>query len=140
MMKAVVFAVFAAALAGCSTTDPIAQQESVRQAQEAQAYAPIQQNNQRHLAKMASAKAQYLKQVGPSYPYAKAVKDGVIVVGMTEAAIDAAGYACETKEQSGIGSVDACTNMVQAFSGGADPLPYYVSFDANGYVVSVQSP
>ena len=131
----------AASLAACTTVDPIATQEAGRRTEEAQAYAPVRQSQQQWLAKYAADKEQYLKQVGPSYPYAEAVKNGTIVIGMTEAAIDAAGYSCEVKEQSGLGTVDACTNMVQAFStDGPGPEPYYVGFDSDGHVVSVQNP
>lgn len=139
--RIVVVCVVVAMLAGCATTPPLPDGSAEVQAQAEQDDARIAQTNQKWLAKYASDKAQYLKQVGPNYPYANAVQKGVIVIGMTEAAVDAAGYDCETKEQSTIGEVDACTNMVEAFSSvGANPAPHYVGFDSNGYVVSVQNP
>lgn len=89
------------------------------------------------------ARTAYVKK-HPDNPYAKAIANGVIAVGMTTDDVDAAGYACEIKENSTIGSIQACDNLISnnyAISLGVNPhASYYVGFDETGKVVSVQYP
>jgi hypothetical protein len=89
------------------------------------------------------ARMAYVKK-HPENPYANAIANGVIAVGMSTEDVDAAGYACEIKENSTIGSVQACDNLISnnyAISLGVDPhASYYVGFDDAGKVVSVQYP
>lgn len=130
----------AAVVAGCAHVDPIAQQEAQRQQEQNRVMGDIARSNQQELQKIEARRAAYLKQ-NPSYAFASDVKRGIIVNGMTMAAVEAAGYHCDMSETSTIGSVYTCTNMRQAFESiSADPPAVTIGFDSDGFVDSVLSP
>lgn len=78
----------------------------------------------------------------PNNPYRTAINNGFIEIGMNADEVAAAGFGCDVKEQSTVGSVQACQNVLPGATGPAYiPAPtYYVGFDKNDKVVSIQNP
>jgi hypothetical protein len=90
-----------------------------------------------------AARSAYL-QKHPDNPYAKIIEIGGIAVGMSSSDVDAAGFACEIKEDSTMGSIQACKSLTEdnyaASLGVENHSTYYVGFDETGKVLSVQYP
>lgn len=88
-----------------------------------------------------AARAKFLDE-HPTDAYRTAINSGVIQLGMSADEVGAAGYGCEVKEQSTIGSVQTCRNVLQDATGptySTSPT-YFVGFDVNDIVVTISNP
>ncbi len=77
----------------------------------------------------------------PGSHFKTAIDAGLIQVGMHRDEVAAAGYGCDVKEESTLGTVESCRNVILDATG---PIyntssAYYVGFDALDRVVSIQN-
>ena len=136
MRNTIIGIVGMAVLAGCALPGPIPRSAS---SQAANAETKLVMDDIVHSS--VSARTKFLND-HPNDPYRIAIDGGFIQIGMDADEVAAAGFGCDIKEQSATGSVQACQNVIQGATGPTyyAPPTYYVGFDENDKVVSIQNP